>query len=622
MTKFRWLLPVLVLAAGLVAPGPAHAADDTLRLVTQTAWVDGTNPFEGSVAVDGDGAVELRVTLHRAVGNRSALARTVEGRSLGRSLHTEVHSLTTVERDAGGNPIIRAETPSVPGVYPVTVELRTADGEVTDRLVTHLVRVPDQAPTGSLAVAWVQPVETADAALTVGAALGGHGPLTLDLTPAALTGLGDQLLEPFRAAIQAGDQLLASPYVTVDPSVLVASGLDDDLALQREVGDEVLFAALSAHGDIRTWVAVRSLTPAAIDRLRALGVTRVVVPERTLEPLATSVTGGTTVTRPFRVEGDRSDALPAVAIDEGSAEHFAATTDPVLAAHQLLADLAFLYFDAPGTERGVVVRPPSGWEPDLAFLDIVLDALEGTSVLRPVTLQTLFDEVKPLSDDGDPVVRTAATSSVRTLPVTRIADARRAARLLVDLLGPASPQAETAQRRLLGAEAAGLTASERDERLQSVHQALGAVRGRLHLPSSRTFRLTAREGTIPVTVVNDNAVRVRVRLVLSSEKLEFIDGRAGDRGRQVLDGVTIAAHSARTITVPVRARASATFTLRASLLTTSGAELGRSQVIIRSTVFSGVGVVLSIGAGLFLLLWWASHWRTVRRARRLVDLPQ
>jgi hypothetical protein len=49
-------------------------------------------------------------------------------------------------------------------------------------------------------------------------------------------------------------------------------------------------------------------------------------------------------------------------------------------------------------------------------------------------------------------------------------------------------------------------------------------------------------------------------------------------------------------------------------------ELVRSEVTIRSTAFSGVGVALSVGAGLFLLLWWGRHWRTVRRARRLVPV--
>ena len=29
--------------------------------------------------------------------------------------------------------------------------------------------------------------------------------------------------------------------------------------------------------------------------------------------------------------------------------------------------------------------------------------------------------------------------------------------------------------------------------------------------------------------------------------------------------------------------------------------------------------ILSIGAGAFLLLWWARHWRSIRRDRRLVS---
>jgi hypothetical protein len=41
-------------------------------------------------------------------------------------------------------------------------------------------------------------------------------------------------------------------------------------------------------------------------------------------------------------------------------------------------------------------------------------------------------------------------------------------------------------------------------------------------------------------------------------------------------------------------------------------------VTIASTVASGVGIVLSGGALVFLALWWGKHWRTVRRARRLV----
>jgi hypothetical protein len=34
---------------------------------------------------------------------------------------------------------------------------------------------------------------------------------------------------------------------------------------------------------------------------------------------------------------------------------------------------------------------------------------------------------------------------------------------------------------------------------------------------------------------------------------------------------------------------------------------------VRSTVISGVGIFLTIGAGLFLAVWWITHWRRSRR---------
>ena len=41
-----------------------------------------------------------------------------------------------------------------------------------------------------------------------------------------------------------------------------------------------------------------------------------------------------------------------------------------------------------------------------------------------------------------------------------------------------------------------------------------------------------------------------------------------------------------------------------------------TTVTIRSAVFSGIGIALTLGALLFLAAWWGNHfWRT-RRARR------
>jgi hypothetical protein len=69
----------------------------------------------------------------------------------------------------------------------------------------------------------------------------------------------------------------------------------------------------------------------------------------------------------------------------------------------------------------------------------------------------------------------------------------------------------------------------------------------------------------------------------------------------------------------VQMRASGAFPLGVTITSPDGSVvLDRTSFTIRSTAISGVGLVLSIGAGLFLLIWWARHWRTARRSTRLV----
>jgi hypothetical protein len=107
-----------------------------------------------------------------------------------------------------------------------------------------------------------------------------------------------------------------------------------------------------------------------------------------------------------------------------------------------------------------------------------------------------------------------------------------------------------------------------------------------------------------------------VRIELDSDQLEFPDG----------DVMTETLQPGGTpIRIPVRTRASGAFPLIIVVTSPDGSVvLERTRFDIRSTAVSGVGLVLSIGAGLFLALWWARHWRKTRRSRRLVapeDIP-
>jgi hypothetical protein len=122
--------------------------------------------------------------------------------------------------------------------------------------------------------------------------------------------------------------------------------------------------------------------------------------------------------------------------------------------------------------------------------------------------------------------------------------------------------------------------------------------------------LTARSGEIPVTVVSEAPYPVHVVVRLQSDKLLFPHGaeRPVDINRRNT-----------TSTFTVDARSSGAFPVRVSLESPAGGlTVGSRRFTVRSTAASNVGLVLSVGAGLFLFIWWVRNIRHGRRARRLV----
>jgi hypothetical protein len=356
------------------------------------------------------------------------------------------------------------------------------------------------------------------------------------------------------------------------------------------------------------------VTRGALRALGELGVHRVVLEESSLVPLLPSLTGGLTLARPYRVEGADGARLDAVSVDGALSAHLDDDVG-VLAAHHLLADLAVLHFDAPGTVRGVVVRPPAAWRPTEEVLSAALAGLASSPLLEPVTVEQLFERVERLTDrDGDPVVRELADVDTPSLGISpgAIDRTRTAIDGFASLTGVDNPELATLERLVLVSESRDLARDGRAAYLDGVAGRIRQAGDNVRVLGDRTYRLTAREGTIPLTLVNDNAFDVTVAVRLTSDKLEF----TGDR----IDELDLGANGTTTQAIPVKALTSGAFPLRVTLESPDGRlELGRSRFTITSTVASGVGLILSVGAALFLLLWWGSHWRTVRRARRLVD---
>ena len=625
---------------GLAVPASAQAdgrSSGTLRLASQTAWVGADQPFIMRLQVAGvprPENVDLRVVVHSRVTSRSGFRLTMAGRSLGGTVETTSAKVADLlPTDAGGAfPVILGPpdlTLSRTGVYPVEVTLRES-GVVLDRLITHLVFLAD-APAAKLGVSWILPVSAAPALQPEGTrrledqgALGVLAdelqspayrdvPLVLAPTPETVEALSAEpknagTLEGLRTAVR-DRQLLARPYVPIDVAALNAAGLGEEVAAQRAKGTGVVSTVLGTRPDSRTWLATERLDDSSLALLRDQQVDRVVVAEQHLEPARLQVT----LAQPFglatRTSGRPVDALMA---DDALAAHFTNGGDQVLAAHQFLADLAVIWLDAPQRARAVVVATPRRWRPSRAFLDAALDGLARSPVLTGMTIDDVFSEIDPAtSGRGAPLVR-RLNGDRSTVGVAAAAVRRTRLRLdgFSSTLRPDSPLFDNLDSRLLLSESADLSSRRRAEYLAGVNGGIDAQLDQLVLPRSRTLTLTAREGEIPLTILNRSDVPMNAVVQLESDKLEF---PGNDRASVELPP------GSTTLRFQVRARTAGAFPLRVALRAPEGGlELDATRFTVRSTAASGVGIGLSVGAGLFLLAWWGRHLVRGRRARRLV----
>jgi hypothetical protein len=131
---------------------------------------------------------------------------------------------------------------------------------------------------------------------------------------------------------------------------------------------------------------------------------------------------------------------------------------------------------------------------------------------------------------------------------------------------------------------------------------VASVRGRLQkefhkigLETSPVVTLTSRGGVIPVGITSDTGYPIRVEVKLVSNHLslprDFQKVQVGGRSRPLL--------------FHVRAKTTGRFPVQIEVRTPSGFSLDTAQLVVRSTAYNLVALLITIGAAAFLLVWWA-----------------
>ncbi len=658
MSRARALVAALcaTVVVTLASPAGAQAPQQTdtsahprLTLIEQNLWLAPDGRFEATIHLSQQAPTgsEIAVVVYQRLRSRSLFQASLDG-ELGSSLATISRPVGDLPRDDRGDIVVAVPLSATneagrtrlraDGVYPVRIELRNEDGDAIDGFTTHLVRTTAVPGAQPLAVAMVLPLtaspslapdgssqmldddRTALAALITTLASHPAIPLTVVPSPETVSALqaststeDRQLLDSMRASI-GSREVIAGPYVAIDPSAMIRDGLHDELTTQLRAGSDTLAAALApSRPDGRTWIADAPLDARGLQGLRDAGVDQLVLREDLLTPADLPFT----LTRPAALATDDVTVQSTTFIDGGLAQHFDEPGDQTLAATHLLADLSQLYFDSPSLQRGTVVAPPSDWAPSPVFLDTFLNGLASSPLLTPLTIDDYFRTVPRAVDaDGHPVVRSLAEPSTASLGAYGPALQRTRQRLdgLSTMIAEGDPLLDSARQRLLVASATSLTSDRRTEYLNAVEAEINQQTSFLRAPARQSVTLTSRDATVPLTIRSTSPTPLQVRVLVTSPKLDFPDGAA-----QIVTLDT----ANTTVTFKVRARASGTFPLDVKVTSPDGTlPIATERLTVRSTAVSGVGFVLSIGAGLFLAGWWIHHLRSERRLNRRKTRPR
>jgi hypothetical protein len=639
------------------------ASEPTITLVEQPATVGPGDEFVLRVRLEpaDPAGLDVRLVLHDDLNTRSGFEQTVAGAQLGgvvdraevdlagAAMHEGVAALRFGIGDTG-LPAEQTLRPDGTGVFPIEVELRR-DGAVLDSFVSWLVHIEAGGGDGPIAeplrVAWVWSVVAPPAFEADGvtpnadvlADMAGGGrldeianlleradevPLTLELSPEtlqswlALARERRQLRAGANALrVAAGDAdnaLLLAPYVPIDLPAYLHAGLGPHLSEQLVTGQETLQRLTGARVDSRT-ALVDPVDAAALARLREFLVDQTLVREEKLLPRDPEPS--LTPARPFVLASDDA-SFTAASTNPLVTEWLEGSEPPALRAQRFLAGLSLIALEAPGRSRGIVVATPRNWSPDRFAVTHVLRGLRDDPLLRPVTLDTYFEQV-PLDTFGDPeqpLVRTLApTDPPTTYPISAFdyANAERSLDSFRSVVGHDDASVRAAERALLVSQSSLLTPARAAQQLAVVDRAAAAFLSQITTTQQRVT-LTARRAQIPLTFSNQTGqtVRVRVRLEAPSGKALFPDG-----AEQV---VTLAPGN-QTQRFVVEARATGTFAMTVTLTSEDGQlPIGApTEITVRSTVFSGWGAALTVGALVFLAGWWANHIRRSRRAARLAS---
>jgi len=636
-----------------------------LSLVRQSTWVPLHGTFAMTLHID-DPALAARpnaaisIQVHPSTTSRSGFDDAIADRNLGGNLYLLPQiRLSSLQPDQRGdvsiafglsNSDVRPSIPLTrPGVYPLEVQLVNT-GVASSSFVTWLVTVDTSSPNPidkklSVSLVWsvvANPIRMPDgsddpsvvAELRPGGRLDKIANLLAESSGVSLSlVVGPETMEAWHrlaqrdakiaksfalvraAATQSTTEILPAPYVPIDIAALDAAGLGSYLPNEYAIGSRALRAAFGTSpttGAQSAFVDASTTSDAAISTLRQMAINGVAVRNQALIDVNHPFSPAQAFVLETTEGGSRAVATAPFVEDLLNGPDPAA-----LRAERVVARLAEIAYETPSIPRGIVLAPAPSWNPDLKTMETVVAALRTLPLVQSATLDDLFTTISNEQALGTTVQRRLLPAVPAPTPVSA-ADYENAANELAayrSVVGRRDPTVVAGEAALLTALSTSISPDRASAALAKIDTAVHGFAAGVTADEKR-ITLTSRRADVPLSFENSlvPARDITVRVHLESAKLLF------PKGADQLVPLKPGSNTAR---FTVEARASGTFPMTITVTSedgklTFGAPV---RVTVRSAVFGGWAIGVTIAALVFLTGWWANHFRRSRRSRRLANSP-
>ncbi|HWC43847.1 MAG TPA: DUF6049 family protein, partial [Actinomycetota bacterium] len=397
----------------------------------------------------------------------------------------------------------------------------------------------------------------------------------------------------------------AFPFGNADLPALVGAGGGARAANAVGIGRDLLTQGLgTAPLTSLAWPVDGAVDGALLQTLEQTGSDVVVLDPRHLPAPPSGVTQNATVDLGGGPEPQR--ALVGDTALSGALSDPRAATAPAEWAQRVLAETAVTWLERPNSTdpRGVLLAPPQGWRPPGAFFRSLVRGLGRAPWLRLEQATTLAAEVAQGPEEGERRLATVTSADVAAgLPrryLDLVEDTRSGLDSFLRAVGnDFTPASGNYQRDLQVAESSDWRPDDERARgrgyIRAVTTGIRSVYRRIHVGTT-PVTLTARRGTIPITVANDSDERVTVVLRLTSPKVDL---------PKASDPFELEPRRRTTQLLPVGTRATGTFPIQVDVLTPDTREqIAAGEIRLISTAFNRVALALTGGAVGVLLLWW------------------